>query len=203
MDKLELFDLSNDPIESFYKWYEAAAKCEQNAEAMTLATVSSSGRPDARILLFKGMKERALTFYTHYESPKGHDLDVHPEGCLVFYWHVSKKQVRLHGHVKKMSRADSDRYFHSRDRASQLASYISDQSQPIEDKQALLNKLEKAKNEFGNLEIPTPESWGGYIFEPYEMEFFLYGEHRLNDRFLYKLDQTPAKKGWSVCRIQP
>lgn len=203
MEKLEQFDLTNDPIESFYKWYLDAAKCEQNAEAMTLATVSNSGRPDARVLLFKGMKERALTFYTNYGSPKGHDLEVHPEGCIVFYWHNSKRQVRLHGHVKKMSHEDSNRYFQSRDRDSQLASYISEQSSPIADKQALLDKLEKARKQFANKEVPTPEHWGGYFFEPYEIEFFVYGDYRLNDRFLFKLDQSKAMNGWSYSRIQP
>lgn len=203
MDKLELYGLTNDPLDSFINWYVDASRAEQNAEAMTLATISESGRPDARVVLFKGMKNNALTFYTNYKSPKGHDLEIHPESCLVFYWHVTKRQVRLHGRVKKMDRVDSDRYFQSRDRDSQLASYISNQSSPIADKQELLDKLEKARQQFLNKEVTTPEHWGGYLFEPYEIEFFTYGEHRLNDRFLYTLDQSASKKGWSVSRIQP
>lgn len=199
MDKISQFGLSNNPIESFKDWYQQAAKVEQNAEAMTVASVDSEGRPDARVLLYKGFVEDGIAFYSNYKSIKAQEWQQNAEACLVFYWHVSKKQVRLRGKVKLMSRENSIKYFQSRDRESQLASYISEQSAPIEDKAELLRKLHLAKEKFDSSPIPTPEHWGGYIFIPDEVEFFLYGEHRLNDRFLYKLSAGQ----WTVCRLQP
>ena len=200
MDNLLNYSLNKDPINSFTNWYEHAKTLEQNPEAMTLSTVDlKNNRPDSRTVLFKGMKENALTFYTNYLSVKGRELEENDEACLLFYWHVSKRQVRIQGKVKKMSAADSDKYFHSRDRQSQMASYISEQSSPIADKDALLKKLEETKLIFAGKEIPRPDNWGGLIFEPYEFEFFVYGEFRLNDRFLFKKSHNE----WIVTRLQP
>jgi pyridoxamine 5'-phosphate oxidase len=201
MDKLSDYSLGNDPVENFSKWFVEAKKVEQNAEAMTLASFDKkSNRPSARTLLYKGLSShKNIIFYTNYESSKAHDFEENNEASLVFYWHVTKKQVRIQGRVKKMERSESEKYFHSRDRDSQLASYISHQSSPIEDKTALLSKLAEAQNKYTNTEIPLPDHWGGFYFEPYEFEFFLYGEHRLNDRFLYK----KSGNTWDITRLQP
>ncbi len=200
MDNLTNYHLNKDPVVSFLSWYEDAKKVEQNPEAMTLSTVDGlKGRPDSRTVLFKGMNADKFTFYTNYNSTKAQELAANNEACLLFYWHVSKRQVRVQGRVQKMSEADSRKYFASRDRVSQLASYISEQSSPIADKDALLKKLEEARMKFDGKEIPLPQTWGGFLFEPYEFEFFVYGDYRINDRFLYKLNDT----NWSITRLQP
>lgn len=200
MDNLLNYSLGNDPVTSFKEWFDAASLVEQNAPAMSVATYDHEhNRPMARVLLYKGMQNDCLTFYTNYLSHKSKDLDHNPEVCLNFYWHVSGRQVRIQGKVSKMSHADSEKYFHSRDRDSQIASYISTQSSTIADKQALMDKFEQTKKDFEGKQIPCPEHWGGYLVKPYEFEFFLYGANRINDRFLYQLKNNK----WEVTRLQP
>ena len=200
MDNLIKYSLTDNPLDSFMSWYSDAKKVEQNAEAMTLSTIDlKHNRPDARTVLFKGIKDGCCTFYTNYLSNKARELAGNNEACLLFYWHASKRQVRIQGQVRKMTEADSKSYFHSRDRQSQLASMISEQSSPIADKDALMTKLTEATKKYDGVEIPYPENWGGYLFEPYEFEFFVYGDYRINDRFLFKKQNN----NWSVTRLQP
>lgn len=200
MDNLLKYSLTKDPLNSFMNWYADAKNNEQNPEAMTLSTIDSTkNRPDSRTVLFKGLKDTSLKFYTNYESNKARELAVNNEACLLFYWHVSKRQVRIQGRVTKMNPVDSETYFKSRDRQSQLASFISSQSSPISDKDALLSKLEEAEKKFANSPVPYPANWGGYLFEPYEFEFFVYGDYRINDRFLFQKQQAT----WTVTRLQP
>lgn len=200
MDNLINYSLNADPVGSFVDWYNDARKSEQNPEAMTLSTVDQKlNRPDSRTVLFKGMVGPNLTFYTNYLSQKARELDDNCEACVLFYWHVTKRQVRIQGRVKKMDAGESDKYFKNRDRQSQLASYISEQSSPIEDKAVLLKKMEETDKKFQGKEIPRPVNWGGFIFEPYEYEFFVYGEFRINDRFLYKKSHNE----WIITRLQP
>lgn len=200
MDNLLNYFLSQDPLSSFKEWFEAASKTEQNASAMSVATYDAErNRPVTRVLLFKGFQNDSLIFYTNYLSHKSKDLDLNPEVCLNFFWHVLGRQVRVQGKVVKMSHSDSEKYFHSRDRDSQLASYISTQSSAIKDKEALMKKFEDAKREFEGKTIPCPEHWGGYLVKPYEFEFFLYGANRINDRFLFELKNNK----WEVSRLQP
>lgn len=200
MDNLSKYSLTDNPLESFSSWYESAVQVEQNAEAMTLSTIDlKNNRPDSRTVLFKGIKDNCCTFYTNYLSNKARELEDNNEACLLFYWHASKKQVRIQGRVRKMTELDSKSYFHSRDRQSQLASMISEQSSPIQDKDALMTRLREATKMYDGVEIPYPENWGGYLFEPYEFEFFLYGDYRINDRFLFKKQNNV----WSMTRLQP
>lgn len=200
MENLSEFGLTQNPLDSFTSWYEQAKSVEQNPEAMTLSTIDSKlRRPDSRTVLFKGLKSGCLTFYTNYTSNKSRELESNNEAAILFYWHVSKRQVRVQGKVTKMSSEDSKAYFRSRDRQSQLASYISEQSSPIEDKSALMKKLSEASARFDGDEIPFPVNWGGFLFEPYEFEFFVYGDYRINDRFLFQKTQ----QGWAITRLQP
>lgn len=200
MDILANYYLSQDPVASFGQWYTDAQSVEQNPEAMTLSTVNLKlNRPDSRTVLFKGTQDGNLTFYTNYHSSKARELEENNEASLLFYWHVSKRQVRIQGKVKKMDSENSEAYFRSRDRQSQIASYISEQSSPIEDKAALLKKMEDAEKKYLGQDIPRPPNWGGFIFEPYEFEFFVYGDFRINDRFLYKKSHNE----WTITRLQP
>ena len=200
MDNLTQYNLGSNPFENFQQWFESAKKIEANAEAMSLATYDrDKNRPSTRYLLYKGMREQKIIFYTNYFSPKSHDLDANPEVALAFYWHESKKQVRIQGRVEKMTLEDSKLYFHSRDRESQIASYISTQSAAIASKEELLNKYAEVQKQFAGKEIPHPKNWGGYLVTPYEFEFFLYGQYRLNDRFLFELKND----SWIISRLQP
>lgn len=200
MDNLLNYSLTENPQQSFNSWFEEALKVEQNASAMSVATYDHQhNRPTNRFILFKGFIDQKIIFYTNYLSPKSKDLDHNAEVALNFYWHVSQKQVRIQGRATKMSAEDSRTYFHSRDRDSQIASYISTQSAPIKDKAALREKFEKAKIDLEGSTVPCPENWGGYLIDPYEYEFFLYGENRLNDRFLYTL----MNGSWKIERLQP
>lgn len=200
MDNLEDYFLSTNPLSSFLNWYETALKVEQNAQAMAVATYDHiKKRPTSRILLYKGVRDDKIIFYTNYLSSKSKDLDSNLEVALNFYWHVSGRQVRIQGRATKMDAKSSADYFYSRDRDSQIASYISTQSAPIEDKSALVLKFMEAKKKFEGQDIPMPLHWGGYLVDPYEFEFFIYGANRLNDRFVYELNN----KKWEVKRLQP
>lgn len=200
MDELSNYFLKENPLSSFEEWHEAASKVEPNADAMVVSTYDETNkRPSSRFILYKGTKDQKIIFYTNYASPKSKELGENPEIALAFYWHNLGRQVRIHGRVTKLNSTDSASYFHSRDRDSQIASFISTQSSPISDKKSLLEKLDAAKKQFEGKEIPMPEQWGGYLVEPYEYEFFLYGPNRLNDRFLY---QNKNNK-WEVTRLSP
>ena len=200
MDDLLNYSLKNNPHSTFLEWMENASNVEQNAQAMSVSSYDhEKNRPSSRYLLYKGTVENKIIFYTNYLSPKARELEENPEIALAFYWHVSKKQVRIHGTVSKMERAESEKYFHSRDRESQIASYLSHQSEMIDDKETLVEKYNATEKLFAGKVIPLPENWGGFLVEPYEYEFFLYGENRLNDRFLYQL----KNQKWEVNRLQP
>lgn len=200
MDDLLNYSLKDDPLTSFLDWYKKASIVEQNAQAMAVSTYDQEkNRPNTRYLLYKGVMANKIVFYTNYLSPKAKELGNNPEIALAFYWHVSKKQVRIHGLVTKLGYEESARYFHSRDRESQIASYLSHQSEVISDKDSLLKKYQETSELFAGKAIPLPSNWGGYLVEPYEYEFFLYGENRLNDRFHYQL----KNQQWEVKRLQP
>lgn len=200
MDNLKDYELGPDPLMSFQIWYKQAVLIEQNADAMAVSTIDQkNNRPDTRFILFKGIVDSNLVFYTNYKSQKAQELSSNPEVGLTFYWHESKKQVRIHGKATRMNAQDSQKYFQSRDRDSQLASYISTQSSPIEDKASLVKLFTEAQKKFEGRDIPCPENWGGYLVTPYEYEFFLYGANRLNDRFLFQNKNNI----WQVSRLQP
>ncbi len=199
MENLSDFNLNKDPLISFLDWYQSATKNDPNPEAMSLATVGASGIPYNRTVLFKGVREGKIIFYTNYHSSKGEQLSANPNVSLLFYWINELRQIRINGKVEKMSREDSIKYFESRDRESQIASYISNQSQKVESKEKMVEKFLKAQKDFENKPIPTPEHWGGYLVTPSEFEFFIYGKNRLNDRFLYE----PNKGQWNCSRLQP
>lgn len=201
LNELKDYNLGADPVKNFLNWYDEAIKVEDNADAMTLSTIDVElNRPFSRTVLYKGIKDNKIIFYTNYLSKKAQQMDQNNEVSLLFYWHKSIRQVRIQGKITKTSDEDSRKYFASRDRESQLASYISQQSAPIESKQQLLNNLEAAKTKFENSEVEKPIHWGGYLIEPYEFEFFIYGKYRLNDRFLYILNNEGS---WEISRLQP
>ncbi len=194
-------DAASDPIEQFRKWFgEALAANLHEPNAMTLATATPDGRPAARVVLLKGYDERGFVFYTNRESRKGRELEGNPYCALVFYWGELERQVRIEGRAFRIPGEDSDAYYGSRPRGSQLGAWVSEQSRPVGDRGILEKRLWEleAKNE--GYEIPRPSFWGGYRVEPEAIEFWQGRENRLHDRLLYRRSDG---EGWRIERLQP
>ena len=198
MAPLEPGGMAADPIRQFAAWWDQAEGDVPLAEAMTLATVDEAGKPDARMVLLKGFGSDGFRFFTNYESAKGAQLDANPSAALVVYWRELDRQVRVRGNVEKLPAADSDRYFASRPRDSQIAATVSPQSRPIE-REELDRRYDELAHQLGDAEPSRPTTWGGYLLRPDEIEFWQGREGRMHDRFRY----TRKGKGWRVERLAP
>lgn len=201
MEELSKYNISKDPISTFTEWLEHAKEVDDNPEAFALATASKDGIPSVRYILHKGVDDSGcFRFYTNYNSDKASDLDTNPFASMAFFWRNSSRQVRIEGKVAKISLKDSTKYFHSRDRLSQIASAVSNQSSKIESREVLLEKHSSYLESIGENEVPYPENWGGYSLCPTKIEFFIYGEYRLNNRFLFTKNDENC---WDTERLQP
>lgn len=167
--------------------------------AMTVSTISLSGDPDSRILLFKGLNQGALCFYSNYEGVKGRQLAAHPRASLLFFWPEMATQIRISGEVKKLSRAMSEDYFSSRPRLSQVGAWASKQSQKIKSYEELEARLAKVEVEFKDRTVPCPEYWGGYGLTPEKFEFWFGVEGRLHYRYLFE----KVANGWDRSMLSP
>lgn len=175
-----------DPFEQFRVWFEETQREGLiEANAMCLATADASGRPDARMVLLKGI-DSGFVFYTNLESAKAKDLAVNPRAALCFYWKELERQVRIRGVVESVDRGSADEYFHSRPRGSQLGAWLSRQSTVIANRDELERKCREAELEFEGREVPLPDDWGGYRLVPDELEFWQGRRDRLHDRLLYR-----------------
>lgn len=193
-------DTAADPITQFGKWFDEAMRAEvPEANAMSLATVGSNGRPSSRIVLIKQFDETGFTWFTNFESRKGHDLEQHPYGALLFHWVALERQVRIEGRVEKVSDSESDAYFNSRPLRSRLGAIASAQSETIASRELLEAEYAKAEQKFGE-QPPRPKHWGGYRLFPDTVEFWQGRRSRLHDRILYTLD---ADDKWLRQRLQP
>lgn len=190
--------LSDEPLEQFAHWFEEARAVVPLAEAMTLATVDAECSPDARMVLLKGFGPDGFRFFTNYESAKGYELAANARAAVVLYWRELDRQVRIRGSVERLSPEDSDAYFASRPRDSQLAAAISPQSRPIE-REELERRYEDLTRELGDADVPRPDHWGGYLLRPDVIEFWQGRESRMHDRFVY------SRRGdtWRVQRLAP
>jgi pyridoxamine 5'-phosphate oxidase len=194
-------DTHNDPIKQFEKWFNEALQAEvQEPTAMTLATATSDGRPSARIVLLKGFDSNGFVFYTNYLSRKGKEIAKNPLGAILFFWETLERQVRIEGVIEKVSREDSEKYFQTRPRASQLGAIASPQSQEIADREILEKKYGEAEAEYTDKDILKPSYWGGYVLKPRLVEFWQGRESRLHDRILYKKIDN---KNWKKVRLAP
>ena len=192
-------DAHADPLLQFERWFKDALAAQLPlANAMTLATVSPQGTPDARILLLKGMDDGGFVFYTNYQSRKGRQLASRPEACLVFLWTQLERQVRIEGKVKKVSETESEDYFRSRPVGARLSARASAQSSVVGGREILETEMKKQKAEHGE-NPPRPANWGGYRVMPSRIEFWQGRENRLHDRLLYTL----VRGAWKIERLAP
>lgn len=199
---LLLKDTPDNPMELFQKWfYEIDAHFpEDETNAMTLSTIGLDGYPKSRVVLLKKYTYEGFIFYTNYTSEKGKAITANPNVCLSFFWHGAERQIIIKGKAEKIIENLSDGYFESRPRGSQLSAIVSDQSQPIESRESLENKLADLEQRFEGKEIPRPDFWGGYMVKPVEIEFWQGRANRLHDRIHYKLDESYF---WIKTRLSP
>jgi pyridoxamine 5'-phosphate oxidase len=199
MPPLRRADLADDPMEQFAAWFSAAVREAPLEEAMTLATVDAEGLPDARMVLLKGFGADGFRFFTNYESAKARQLEATGVAAIVVYWRELDRQVRARGRVERLAAADSDAYFATRLRDSQLGAWASPQSAPIGAREDLDERLAQIEGRFGDGDVPRPPHWGGYLLVPEHVEFWQGQVARLHDRFRY----SRAGQGWAVDRLAP
>ena len=194
-------NLASTPIAQLEVWFaEAVAAGVEEANAVTLATVSSDGTPSARIVLVKGIDPRGLVFYTNYESAKARDLAANPRAALVVFWRELERQVRVTGVVEKVTRDESNAYFQSRPRGSQLGAWASNQSEVLVSRDALDARLAELEVRYAGAPIPLPPFWGGYRLCPTRVEFWQGRPNRLHDRLEYVEKEGG---GWVIRRLSP
>ena len=194
-------DLARNPFRQFEGWLqeaEAAKIAEPNA--MTLATAGRDGRPSARTVLLKGCDGRGFVFYTNYESRKGRELDAVPHATLLFPWVAMERQVTAEGPVARVTREESEAYFHSRPRASQLAAWASPQSIVLAGRAVLEESYRVEEKKFEGCTVPLPPNWGGFRLAPETVEFWQGRRSRLHDRLRYRRDPGGD---WLVERLAP
>jgi pyridoxamine 5'-phosphate oxidase len=190
-----------NPFALFAQWYLAAeASALPEPSAMTLATATAEGVPDARMVLMRGFDERGFLFYTNYQSRKAHEVGQNPRAALVFYWALLQRQIRVEGVVEKISTEESDAYFRSRAFGHKLGAIVSPQSQVIPDRQVLDDRWQMLFDELDETdEVPRPPHWGGYRVIPHTFEFWQGRANRLHDRLRYR--GGPAE--WIIERLAP
>lgn len=188
-------------LEQLQLWYAAAAADPAviEANAMQVATVDATGRPSVRTVLLKALDERGVGFYTNYESAKARDLDANPYAAAVLVWLSQERQVRVSGRVARVARAETEAYFDSRPRGSQLSAWASPQSTVVPSRAVLEDAAQAVEQRFAGRDVPAPPNWGGYRIKPEVVEFWQGRADRLHDRIRYRLD-TDA---WVIERLAP
>ncbi len=194
-------DVNPDPFKQFDKWFNEALNADlMEPNAMTLATVSSAGKPSARIVLLKGFSEDGFIFYSNYLSKKGQEIASNNNVAIVFYWDVLERQVRIEGKISQLSEEESLKYFKTRPVKSQLGAVVSQQSSVIANREVLEDEMKNLEQKYNDHDVPKPKHWGGYIIEPVYFEFWQGRRSRLHDRIIY---QKSASKSWEINRLAP
>lgn len=199
---LRRVDLADNPFKQFTHWLQDARdKQIPDATAMMLSTADSSGQPHSRVVLLKQFDEGGFTWYTYQESDKAQQLAENPKASLLFYWCGLERQVRIEGCVTKLDPTDADEYFYSRPEGSRFSAAASIQSQPVDNRDVLEQRVADLHKEHPDGNVPRPSVWGGYRIVPHRLEFWQGRADRLHDRFIFERKTTDAE--WSVFRIQP
>ncbi|PSO51134.1 MAG: pyridoxamine 5'-phosphate oxidase [Cyanobacteria bacterium SW_9_44_58] len=190
-----------NPFIQFQTWFDQALSGElPEPNAMTLATATAEGKPDARIVLLKGFDEEGFVFYSNYNSQKGQQLAANPWAALVFWWAELERQVRIEGYVEKVSVEESEAYFASRPFDSQLGAWASPQSELISSRSVLEDNIAQLQHKYDGQKIPKPPHWGGYRLFPTEFEFWQGRPSRLHDRLRYRQQSDGS---WVRERLAP
>ncbi len=200
MTSLASDSLDIPPLQLFSAWLEEARKTEINdPEAMALASVDASGMPSVRIVLLKEIMDDGFVFYTNYESRKAAELLQTRKAAFTIHWKSLRRQVRVCGEVEKVPAAQSDAYFASRPRGSQIGAWASQQSRPLASRKELEQAVSENETRYSGT-VPRPPHWGGFLLRPHEMEFWADGAYRLHDRFRFT---RSAGTRWSAQRLFP
>ena len=193
-------DLNPDPLKQFHDWFnEVLASKMPDPTVMVLSTSGTDNRPSSRMVLLKEYSEEGFTFFTHYQSKKGKQIEQNPYGALLFPWNVLERQVRIEGKIVKVSPEKSDEYFLSRPEGSRIGAWTSPQSEEISSRKMLEEMENKFRDEFKTSTVPRPPQWGGYLLIPDLFEFWQGRESRLHDRFEY----YPDNGSWKIRRLAP
>jgi pyridoxamine 5'-phosphate oxidase len=187
-----------NPLETLASWIEEARRGGlREPEAMALATVDATGAPSVRMVLCRGIDARGLAFFTNYESRKGRELAANPQASTVFHWELLHRQVRVEGVVERLTDAESDAYFRSRARGSQLAAAVSPQSREIESLAWLMERHRVLTQALAGREVPRPAAWGGYRLRAHAVELWTAGADRLHERLRYEREGG----AWGIGRV--
>ncbi|TDI08888.1 MAG: pyridoxamine 5'-phosphate oxidase [Acidobacteria bacterium] len=190
-----------NPFKMFEQWFQEASEAEPVLpEAVSLATATREGRLSSRMVLLKDFDETGFVFYTNYESRKGMELAENPNAALVFYWRQLERQICITGTVSKVSREESEAYFRTRPRGSQIGALTSSQSRVVASREVLEKRFQQLMAEYEGREVPVPSYWGGYRLSPDTIEFWQGRSDRLHDRFLYKRQSGGP---WQLERLSP
>ena len=193
-------DVKDNPIDQLRHWMDEAVQSEiPEANAMSLATSTKEGKPSVRTVLAKSIDDRGIVFFSNYESRKAQDLEENPYAAMNVWWKEMERQVCIEGAIEKISREESEEYFHSRSRGSCIGAWASKQSSVLESRETLEEQYCAMESRYPGDEIPTPPFWGGYLFVPTSMEFWQGRPKRLHDRILY----TRNDDSWEICRLSP
>ena len=200
MDLYQLIDASQEPILKTHYWIqEAKEKGAGLPHALNLASVSQDGQPSSRMVLLKRLSDEGLVFFTDYEGKKGKEINDNSKVAMNFWWAKTDKQIRIEGRCKKVSEEESDDYFHSRPRGSQVSAAASRQSETLDSYEGLLEKAKQIESDNEGKKINRPERWGGYILKPTSFEFWINQENRLHKRDLFIL----KRGGWEKSLLSP
>jgi pyridoxamine 5'-phosphate oxidase len=198
-DVMDERELGADPLVQLRAWLDEAEGAVPQAQTMTLATATPDGRPSARQVLLRDVDERGLAFFTNRRSRKAEELTSNPRAAVVFHWYELGRQVRVEGGVEQIDASESDAYWRSRPRASQIAAWASPQSRPLASRTALDELYALSEERFGDDAVPRPPFWGGYRVVPDTIEFWEHREDRLHDRVRYVREDA----GWRRERLAP
>ncbi len=193
-------DLQAEPVEMFRRWFALAKRARlHQPHAFCIATATPEGAPSSRMVLLKGFDERGFVFYTHYESRKGGEIAANGRAAMLFFWSELHRQVRIEGRLAKVSHEESEAYFHSRPRGSQLGAWASHQSRPLASREELMWREKDFERQYAGQVIPLPPYWGGFRLTPASFEFWQGKAYRLHDRFVY----TRSGGAWTTQRLSP